>query len=618
MTTPTNDDIRIDITTFRDWEPDSLHDLIAELNSIGESTSPKIRFLLSDIRPDLQHLDVSEWLDHTQIVSLLSSHIKPVHPLILLTKHRLNLDYFGDTFPKDNISVITTYNNYVLPRDVLEKQYLLYSVTYCALDLIINPNLWHADPRGCIFDQVLVPSEIADGLLSSFICEPCRSALSKCTNRFAVAIVGFVDKLLASLDGKVARASRKKQPKGKRRTNGSTSTNLGSAKGGFLVVDRAAMRRALSNRFGIDVPDTFADDPEEIRRILGEVTTQMGRLDLTRTQVEELVRLNHTTDIFYLDVDKRHRDHSMHQLYVALFGLELLDVRIPHVSTHPKVKLQYTSFRDFLAAQLKIPTERADWTWYTTAILHDHAYPLSALLSRVARYLRVGRHMSLREMMGKRLATDVDLYRNLLAPPFAKIVDRALSSAAGSPNADEFEEQYVNAIRNALATSVGIREVERRMPRSRYDHGVIGAANLAMWAGQDRSIDVEYACSAIFEHNLENEIILESQPLSFLLKLCDTLQEWDRIVYPSGGPPLRESERIEIGPFYKRKGLQVEEPLKVRFTFNRKDVLDQSGWDSERFRVGTRRHLKLLKNNNRAFMQLDEMDVNYVQSLSEL
>lgn len=612
------DDILIDIFTFSDWQPDSIEEITTELNDIGASTSPKVVFLLDSKRPDLPPRASSEWLDREQIVAAIFPYVVSERPSVVLTKHRLNLDYFGDTFPQDGVAVITTYNNYALPRDILEKQYLLYSFTYCIIDLIADPNLWHAETRGCIFDQVLAPSEIAEGLRSSAICDICNPHLSKLTEPRESTVIAYVERLLAKLGTRPASKPKATKGRGTPHLTSPPVTNLGNTKGGFLVVDRASMRRALHHRFDVEVDDTFADNPDEIRTVLDRVTTKMmGHPDSSAKRVEDLVRLNHTTDIFYLDVDKRHRDHSLHQLYVALFGFELLDINIPHIHNAPKFQMRYTPFRDFLASKLNVPRERADWTWYVTAILHDHAYPLSALLSRIARYLRISRNLSSYGLMGARLKGDVDFYRPLMAPPLAALVDEALLAADDKrPNADEFEEKYVDMLRNALATSLNVREIERKMPSSRYDHGVIGAANLALWTAGDRPPYIEKVCYAIFEHNLEDELVLESQPLSFLLKLCDTLQEWDRIVYPSGGPPIRESEKIEIGPFHKKhKSLRIEESLKVRFTFTRKEVLDQSGWDPDRFRDGTRRHLRLLKNNAQAFVQVDEMEVDYVQSI---
>ena len=587
-----SNEITFQLVTFKDWQPDSISEIVAEANELGTFVAPRINVRLSAERPQLAQRDENEWLDSEQIIAALSSGISAHYPSIVLTKHRLNLDYFGDTFPSDNVAVITTYNSYALPREMLEKRYVLYSLTYCALDLILKPNLWHADARGCIFDQILVPAEIVKGLDACTICDSCRNALSSYTQDFEISTIAFVERLLETIRVTVTSPRPKKVKTIK--PAAAVPSNLGYTKGGFLVVDRAAMCRCLLNRFDIHADYAFADDPDQVRTILNEVTNRMGAYsDSTKAKVEELVRLNHSTDIFYLDVDKRHRDHSLHQLYVALFGLELLDIRIPQIHEHPKVKLDHTPFRRLLATQLKATNERAEWAWYVAAVLHDHAYPLSALLSRIARYLRVSKKMLMRDQMGERLTNDVAFYNELLAPPLARIVEEALTSAKdGRPNADEFEEAYVRLVRNALATFVDVREVERMMPKHRYDHGVIGAANLALWVGHDSPSSLEFICRAIFDHNLEREILLESQPLSFLLKLCDTLQEWDRIVYPSGGPPIRESEKVEIGPFKKtRGGLQLEEGLKVQFTFTLRNVLDQSGWQPERF-GSTDRHAR--------------------------
>lgn len=66
----------IQITTFSDWEPDSVRDIVAELNLIGQAISPQITFVLGTEKPELPSSDVSEWLDHSQIISVLSGHLR--------------------------------------------------------------------------------------------------------------------------------------------------------------------------------------------------------------------------------------------------------------------------------------------------------------------------------------------------------------------------------------------------------------------------------------------------------------------------------------------------------------------------------------------------------------
>ena len=84
-----------------------------------------------------------------------------------------------------------------------------------------------------------------------------------------------------------------------------------------------------------------------------------------------------------------------------------------------------------------------------------------------------------------------------------------------------------------------IEKTQRRMPGhqiKKVDHGVISAMfvfdlyrPLSDQEDSDWLADIQPALKAIIRHNLPNDMVDPSEePLSFLLLLCDHLQEWDR------------------------------------------------------------------------------------------
>lgn len=92
--------------------------------------------------------------------------------------------------------------------------------------------------------------------------------------------------------------------------------------------------------------------------------------------------------------------------------------------------------------------------------------------------------------------------------------------------------------------------------------------------------------------------------MSVLLKLCDTLQEWDRIVYTLDGEVVRESEAVHLGPFEQKRGsLFLEEARSPRFDFELEDLLKKTGWKQQLWVDGTTKHLDLLKNEGKVFVK---------------
>jgi hypothetical protein len=151
-----------------------------------------------------------------------------------------------------------------------------------------------------------------------------------------------------------------------------------------------------------------------------------------------------------------------------------------------------------------------------------------------------------------------------------------------------------------------------------HDHGVVGAANLMLWLQDsgERASYFNHVCFAILEHNLEDELILDAEPLAFLLKMCDTLQEWDRIVFPSVGLPVRETDSIRISPLRRAGGhLSIEKKLRIDFSYPNGDVLARTHWSAARFAEGTARHLKLLTHKGSAFIMFDDMSVGSTTKL---
>jgi hypothetical protein len=608
-------DHHFDILRFRNWGPEHLREIVAALNHAGHDVSPRVRFHLRTEEPDAPELRDGESLTMDRVMESLGP-ISRSRPLIVLTNKRLHDDYFGDTDPDRGVAVITTYGTADLPREVVEGEYIVYSTTYCVIDLAMTPNLWHSETRGCIFDEVFLLPDIIKGVTSCIICAEC---LTKLNSRRATpngSLIAFAERALKDvLENTTGLDNRPEMMMGTA-DDAPRPPKLGP--GGVLKVDRELMRYVLHAHLGIDASPNFAEDPDVVKALLTQATAALLPVGGTLTsQLLQLIRRNHDTDILHLDAEKRHRDHALHQLYVALFGLLLLDVRIPVLK---ELVLEHPFLRTVVEERLALDTPKTKWAWYITAVLHDHAYPLSALLARISRFLRFSRYVSSRSSVVDRLSSDLAFHRDLLAPRLADYAERAIAAiGTPAPDPDKFDEEYVDLLRQALATCIfGGVDLNRLADLHAHDHGVVGAANLMLWLQHsgERESYFKHVCFAILEHNLEDELVLDAEPLAFLLKMCDTLQEWDRRVFPAMGHPVRETDAIHISRLRRAGGhLSIEKKLHVDFSYPDPDVLARTQWSATRFTEGTARHLKLLTHKGSAFITFKDMSVGATTNL---
>ena len=100
------------------------------------------------------------------------------------------------------------------------------------------------------------------------------------------------------------------------------------------------------------------------------------------------------------------------------------------------------------------------------------------------------------------------------------------------------------------------------------DHGILGAVNITSRLGKT-PIDenVKASIRAIAAHNLDEEIKLNESPITFLLVLCDELQEWGREIalFPE---ILIETSSMKIRKFKtKRRRYYFPDVLHISFNF---------------------------------------------------
>lgn len=611
----------IDILCFEGLQTAAVDYAVNELNKVWNRERVFLKFVRRKDRPVLASIRPDEWLSENYLTTCLQRQKRPDRLLIGVTTRRLAQDYFACHFPDDGTAILTTYNNPSIPAEILEHKYLEYSLIYCFLDLVGKLSLWHVETRGCLFDDVPQPMYIGEGLRHWSICRNCRKRMHvKSSKRPQLKrILASVDRVLAELDPNASiRGNGSRSFVDDRRKKRSSSTSATDDRypisSGYLTVDRTLMIHEIKRRWGINLGYGFADKPQQIANALQSITDKVFRNCKDWSSLKRLVAYNHTADGLHFDIPgKRHRDHTLHQLYVAILGMLFLDMEVPFLYLGNGLKIRRKTLRSIIAEILHIEEERVDTAWYISAILHDHGYPLTNAISRIKRMMRARSTVANHDVLARRLRLDYLALHRLMADPLRHVMPAYISLGKWPAVTDPegFERGYRSVLTRGLNQAVDISQLDKQMPKLRYDHGVIGAANIGLIAEQSDFIK-RHVCRAIYDHNLVTEISFEESPLSFLLKMCDTLQEWDRIVYCSDGEVVRESKAVKLGPFRLKNGMLIwDRPLRLRFRFERQDQLALTEWDATLWEKGTRTHLSLLKHQRDICLDLDKLSIEY-------
>lgn len=274
---------------------------------------------------------------------------------------------------------------------------------------------------------------------------------------------------------------------------------------------------------------------------------------------------------------KRYRDHSSHQLFVAVLGVFLLGCKFYSNELNEKVTL-----RKWISNQLKIEENLIDHAWWVVSLLHDHAYPLAHMLKTVP---------SIAEENRKEL---LDQTWNLLGfkeqsyKVFNGLYDFGLLNElriAVNINQDnqrtEIKKNILMTIKKRL-TSFYFEENEFCSDNELcYDHGIIAAANIASFVQfPDKYPILKHIVRAIAIHNgaaCPNKVCIDKDPLAFLLIVCDECQEWERKIIV-GDEVVSESNSIGFDNLKKVNNSFETDTFSVIFEYSDANRLKRTGW----------------------------------------
>lgn len=232
---------------------------------------------------------------------------------------------------------------------------------------------------------------------------------------------------------------------------------------------------------------------------------------------------------------ERERDHEVHQFDVGALGLFLLEMNVSSSKT----------LKDYISDLLRWKPEEVVKAWLVAAFLHDHALPIVKMLKQA---LPIYAKKRRRKMAVDARNNDFKRVKRICSEDINGILDRLLKGRR-----DVHDDLY-SLICDELKKAGRKKEIERKYV---LNHGVMAAANLAttLRNGLRRSWNeipdgdvLKASVRAIAVHDITSQKVgLKTEPIAFLLVLCDAIQEWGREM-------TLETPSIRIGRFEHQEG----------------------------------------------------------------
>lgn len=305
--------------------------------------------------------------------------------------------------------------------------------------------------------------------------------------------------------------------------------------------------------------------------------------------IRGLVAFSRNLDAFVYMSPERVRGHATHQLNVGILGLFLLEI---HVSLSNTLK-------EYIAKLKEWKPEDVVKAWLIAAFLHDHAHPICYMLQKAP---FIYRQKKTSPDSQKSFET-YDKALNYACDHVLSTDLRGIYNLCSSGKDKEGFAQLKNLIEQELMKIQCSYKVERDRV---LDHGILSAVNLTTtvpsfkptYADEDEI--VRASAKAIALHNLAEEIVLEEEPIAYLLVLCDEIQEWGREIVPLYNA-LLENPLIRMEPFtYKNGKLFFENELRIYFEYSSNRILENTSSDIKRFKAKkklTEERLKITNSN---------------------
>ena len=255
--------------------------------------------------------------------------------------------------------------------------------------------------------------------------------------------------------------------------------------------------------------------------------------------------------LYSTSVRKFYRDHTEHQLRVAVLGDFLLEQDLSQGSL-------FSIISDITEIDREIIKDKI---WWTTGLIHDIGYPLEKMTtavnwSLVNQILKCYRTLDVEiaplELSLNWKSKNQSAYLEILEEGLSKEARILIRKGAGY----SFETVPKPTTYLSKSKSSGHDEFNYESP-IKLDHGVIGALSLLKSLGSPDEIRHNYddlkgyilGAKAIALHNFKDRLSdfnFDNYPLTFVLTLLDELQEWGRVTYDSDVDRLCSDTRISL------------------------------------------------------------------------
>ena len=293
---------------------------------------------------------------------------------------------------------------------------------------------------------------------------------------------------------------------------------------------------------------------------------------------------------------KRYRDHSRHVWDVALLGMYLLEVEVKYNDHQiPLWQFIYNSTYNKCKEEVLPDTKNnkpfVELSWWIAAIFHDHAYPLSHILNSTEKFLGMSKG---KEPISKHSISSIES----ILRSFGKLYYFGFKNLIGANSTSKSFRSRLQRIHiNALSGT----DIKNHFKYNIYDHGLCSATNLAKLLKSWLQSNNEFAdhfkvvLQAIVSHSSDDTIKMHCKPLSWLLAVCDEVQEWNRKVASEHGV-RSEIEKIEIEGINEDKdNMFFDEELIFTFFTPDKKTSKITGWDIDKFKASKSSNFKRLR-----------------------
>jgi hypothetical protein len=235
--------------------------------------------------------------------------------------------------------------------------------------------------------------------------------------------------------------------------------------------------------------------------------------------------------LYSTSAGKYYRDHTEHQLRVAVLGDFLLeqDLGKGNLLNH---------IADLTELDKNLIKEKV---WWVMGLIHDIGYPLQKMTTSI-NYSLLNQILKCYPMLDLDVVPFEINISNKKIKPYLKLITQGLSKEAKKLILNgaqvSHEEIPIPAVQHFKSTENGHPEFKFESSVN-LDHGVVGAISLLKSLGTPEEIKENKdelegylkAAQAIALHNFKDELpdyIFDNNPLAFLLVLADEMQEWGR------------------------------------------------------------------------------------------